>query len=414
MPSLSAPQHIFLNGLNTKFRAFVGGFGSGKTFVGCTDLCIFAGKHPKTTQGYFATTYPAIRDIFYPTMEEAAYLQGYTAKVSVSNKEVDLYRGRRWYGKIICRSMDNPGSIIGFKIARALVDEIDTLPKVKAQEAWNKIIARLRLVIDGVENGIGVTTTPEGFMFVYETFANDPKASYSMVQASSYENEAYLPPDYIPSLIETYPKELAEAYIMGNFVNLRSGTVYNVYNRKKHDSKETIQEKEPLFIGMDFNVTNMSAAVHVKRDGAFHRVAELHGIYDTPAMIDTILQKYPEHHIYVYPDASGGSRKTVNASISDIALLQAAGFTTRAKKTNPMVKDRVLSKNKALEDGKYFVNADACPESARCLEQQCYDDNGEPDKKNGHDHMNDAGGYLTAYEFPVRKPVIEIPVRFAV
>ena len=121
-------------------------------------------------------------------MEEAAYLQGYTAKVSVSNKEVDLYRGRRWYGKIICRSMDNPGSIIGFKIARALVDEIDTLPKVKAQEAWNKIIARLRLVIDGVENGIGVTTTPEGFMFVYETFANDPKASYSMVQASSYEN----------------------------------------------------------------------------------------------------------------------------------------------------------------------------------------------------------------------------------
>jgi len=196
-------------------------------------------------------------------------------------------------------------------------------------------------------------------------------------------------------------------------VNLTSGTVYNVYNRKTHDSKETIQPKEPIFIGMDFNVTNMSAAVHVKRDKAFHRVEELHGIYDTPSMIKTIKEKYPEHHITVFPDVSGGSRKTVNASISDIALLQAEGFAIRAKKAHPRVKDRIQSKNKALESGLYFVNATACPESAKCLEQQSYDVNGEPDKKNGHDHMNDAGGYLTAYEFPIRKPVIHIPVNFA-
>ena len=154
---------------------------SGKTFVGCLDLLTFAGRHPGTVQGYFGPTYPSIRDIFYPTFEEAAELLGFRVDIKETNKEVHLYRGRKYYGTVICRSMDNPGAIIGFKIARALVDEIDTLPKAKAENAWRKIIARMRLKIDGVENGIGVTTTPEGFLFVYEHFANEPKASYSMV-----------------------------------------------------------------------------------------------------------------------------------------------------------------------------------------------------------------------------------------
>jgi hypothetical protein len=49
---------------------------------------------------------------------------------------------------------------------------------------------------------------------------------------------------------------------------------------------------------------------------------------------------------------------------------------------------------------------------ADCLEQQAYDKNGEPDKKSGKDHQNDATGYPIAYEFPVHKPVSEIGIRF--
>jgi hypothetical protein len=175
---LSTPQNVYLNGLGTKYRAYVGGFGSGKTFVGCLDLLIFASQHPGTIQGYFAPSYPAIRDIFYPTFEEAAHLMGFSVVIATTNKEISIYRGGRYYGTVICRSMDKPNSIVGFKIARALVDEIDVLETKKADNAWNKIIARMRLVIDGVVNGIGVTTTPEGFKFVYNKFADTPKESY--------------------------------------------------------------------------------------------------------------------------------------------------------------------------------------------------------------------------------------------
>lgn len=403
---LSAPQNIYLNNLNTKYRAYVGGFGSGKTFVGCLDLLIFFCQHPGTKQGYFGPSYPSIRDVFFPTFEEAAYLMGFSVVIMEGNKEVHLYRGREYYGTVICRSMDRPGSIIGFKIARALVDEIDTLPKAKANQAWVKIVARMRLVIDGVENGIGVTTTPEGFLFVYEKFSRNPTASYSMVQASTYENEKYLPPDYIKTLLETYPAELVQAYIGGQFVNLLSGSVYRSFDRARNNSTETINPREPLYIGMDFNKYNMAACVFVKRDNGDHCVSEIKDGVDTPWMIDTLKEKWGDHVITIYPDSSGKNGSSKGADVSDISMLSAAKFKIKAKNQNPRVKNRINSVNKGFENQTAWVNCDLAPETARCLEQQTYDKNGEPDKKNDLDHHPDGFGYYWSYEHPIIKPVI--------
>jgi len=415
---LSAPQHIFLNQLDTKFRAYVGGYGSGKTFVGCLDLLLFFSKHPGTVQGYFGATYPSIRDIFYPTFEEAAELMGFRTVTNVSNKEVAVYRGRKYYGTVICRSMEKPASIVGFKISRALVDEIDVLETKKAGDAWRKIIARMRLVIPGVVNGIGVTTTPEGFKFVYEQFANNPTESYSMVQASTYENAKFLPPDYIASLIETYPKELINAYLKGLFVNLTSGTVYKSYDRAFHSSFESIQANEPLHIGMDFNVTKQAATIYVHRKASkgvvWHAVEELVDMYDTPETIKIIDDRYAGHKINVYPDASGKNRKSVDASTSDLAMLEQAGYTVHVNKSNPAVKDRINATNAAFENGLLFVNSLRCPTVASNLEQQVYDDNGQPDKKSGKDHQNDASTYPICYAMPIRKPVANINISFSI
>lgn len=414
---LSAPQGIFLNDLNTKFRSYVGGYGSGKTFVGCLDLLLFASRHPKVPQGYFGPTYGSIRDIFYPTLEEAAFLLGFKVKINVSNKEAHLYRNGFFYGTIVCRSMDNPNSIIGFKIGRALVDEIDIFTKDKATLAWRKIIARLRFKVDGVVNGIGVTTTPEGFLFVYDTFAKNPTESYSMVQASTYENVKYLPDDYISSLLETYPANIVEAYVGGNFVNLTSGKVYNNYDRILNGTNRTWQPGETIFIGMDFNVGKMAAVAHLKDNGNPIAVDEFMNVYDTPAMIILIKERYPNTNVRVYPDSSGGSRQTVNASISDISLLEAAGFMVVANPSNPFIKDRVMAMNMVFcnnsKERVYKVNADKCPEYADCLEQQTFDNNGKPDKKSGKDHANDAGGYFIAYEYPIIKPVANYSVNIA-
>ena len=139
---------------------------------------------------------------------------------------------------------------------------------------------------------------------------------------------------------------------------------------------------------------------------------ELVNMYDTPEMIRILQGRFPHNPIYIYPDASGGARKTVNASLSDLALLEQAGFTVRAKKKNPAIKDRVAAMNRALGQGRVRINAEACKVTAESLEQQVYK-NGEPDKSSGVDHQNDATTYPIAYEMPVMKPVANVRFAFA-
>ena len=417
---LSAPQNIFLNELGTKYRAYVGGLGSGKTFVGCLDLLIFASKHPGTVQGYFAPSYPAIRDIFYPTFEEAAHMMGFSLVIATTNKEVSIYRGGNFYGTIICRSMDNPNSIIGFKIARALVDELDVLDTRKANTAWNKIIARMRLVIDGVVNGIGVTTTPEGFKFVYNIFADQPKESYSMVQASTHENGKYLPPDYIPSLYETYPSHLVDAYIRGQFVNLANGSVYRAFNRRTCATDDVYKEGETVYIGMDFNVDHMAATVYVKREHGYSAVDEVSEGYNTKSVAIEIQERFSSGKIKIYPDSSGKNRTNRSAdpgvSESDISTLETAPFSFQCyyNSINPAVKDRINASNASFEKGVIRFNIKKCPNTVKCLEAQTYDDNGKPDKKSGFDHQNDATTYFIAYEFPIIRPAINTNMDFRI
>jgi Terminase large subunit, T4likevirus-type, N-terminal/Terminase RNaseH-like domain len=408
MPALNTQQAKFIQ-LPHKFRAYVGGYGSGKTWAGSSAMCARFWKHPGINQGYFAPTYPHIRDIFFPTIEEVAYGLDLRTETMEANKEVHFYSGRKYRGTTICRSMERPQTIVGFKIGHSLIDELDTLDPKKAQQAWRKIIARLRW--QDAPNGADVTTTPEGFRETHRLFvaeiANNPTLAnlYGMVQASTRANAKNLPDGYIQSLLDTYPAELIDAYIDGQFCNLTTGTVYRNYNRLRCESLETIRDDEPLFIGLDFNVGKMAASIYVQRPNGWHGVSELHDVFDTPAMVKIIQERWSAHRIIVYPDASGGSRKTVDASRSDIAILSQAGFEVRAKSINPPVRDRLLSVNKQLEVGKLWINYRQCPTIARNLEQQAYDDNGEPDKKSGFDHQNDATGYPIAYEFPIIRGV---------
>lgn len=400
------PQLRFLK-LQKKFRAFVGGFGTGKTAVGCMAQIAHYHRFPGLPQGYFAPTYPHIRDIFFPTIDEVAYWHGMRVKVNESNKEVHFYRGKWYYGTTICRSMEHPESIIGFKIARATVDEIDVMKEDKATRAWRKIIARFRVVADGLVNGADVTTTPEGFKFTYkqfvETVLRKPEVAefYGIVQASTYDNEANLPVDYIPSLVASYPEAQIKAYLGGQFTNLTTGTIYRSFDRARNLTRERIRAGETLHIGMDFNVGKMAAAVNVIRNGRPYTLDEITKRLDTPDMIAEIKRRYPERKIFVYPDASGNSRKTNNASETDISLLRGAGFEVVVNPSNPAVKDRILSVNQCLERG-WWINDETCPDLVEALEKQAYDEKGEPDKAGGYDHLNDAQGYFVVKIYPIQ------------
>lgn len=393
--SLSEIQAAFATS-KEPYPAFVGGLGSGKTAAAIARVMALKSHFPQCDIAYYLPTYPLIEDIAFKRFPELLERKGFAYSLNKTSAFIAFPNA----GRIIFRTLENPHRIVGYEVAHSVVDELDTLPIEKARDAWNKIIARNRQKCS-MANTVAVVTTPEGFRFVYERWQKNPVKGYVMFKSKTEYNAPNLPEGYIDNLRATYPSNLLAAYLDGEFVNLTAGSVYRDFDRKLNATAETIKDSEPLHIGLDFNVTKMAAVVHVLRDDAPHAVDELTGIFDTPAMIGAIKSKYSNHRVFVYPDASGNSRKSNNASESDVSLLRKAGFVVMVNPSNPAVKDRVLAMNKLIADRRYRVNPDACPELVESLERQCYDKNGEPDKSSGFDHVLDATGYCIAYRYPL-------------
>lgn len=404
---LSWPQYHFVTSPH-KFPAMVAGYGAGKTEAAVMRALKLKMDYPDLNVGYYLPTYDLIKQIVFPRMEQLLAAHGLAYLLNETDKTLVIYG---MAGKIIFRTMDSPERIIGYEHADAICDELDTLKTDKAAEVWRKVVARNRQKKpDGKINTVGVATTPEGFKFVYQKWRQKPLIGSQVIKASTMSNEKNLPEGYIETLRDNYPAQMLEAYLNGEFVNLTQGAVYPEFDRTLNKSPlgVGIMPGETLHIGVDFNVGHMAAAVHILRDGVPHAVAEHVDLLDTPTLIATLKRVYQSGEqkcrIICYPDASGKSRKSVNAAVSDIALLKQAGFLVLAKSTNPFVKDRVAAMNKQIHNQNkrmYKVNVDACPYLTEGLEKQAYDKHGEPDKTSGIDHIIDAAGYFIAYRFPI-------------
>lgn len=360
----------------------------------------------------YEPTVDLIKRIMYPRFEEILANAGLMYKLNKSEGTLSIPN----VGMVLFRSLENPSRIIGYESHHSHIDELDTLPEDKAQEAWQKILGRNRKRINtGAKNTISVYTTPEGYRFTYKRWEKDRRkhietngfSDYELIKGSTYQN-FYLPKEYIENLENSYPSNLIKAYLNGEFVNLESGQVYVDFDPTLNDTKEELyNDNETVHIGLDFNVNHMSAVVCVNRNGAAYIVDEIADMRDTPSMILEIQKRYDGRLIIVYPDASGNSRKTVDASKSDIGLLKDAGFRVSAPTKNPPVRDRIVSVNamfcNAQKVRRLFVNSDKCPTLTSNLNEQAYDENGNPRKANNVDHSLDALGYVIHRQYGISR-----------
>lgn len=409
--SLTPTQKAFATS-RAAFPAFVGGFGSGKSAAAIARAMALKTHFKQCDIAYYLPTYPLVEDIAFRRFPGLCERKGWAYRLNKASSFIEFPNA----GRIVFRTMERPERIVGYEVAHSILDELDTLPTDKAREVWNKVIARNRQKMPGgFPNTVAVATTPEGFRFVWERWVKNKAPGYELFRAKTMDNAANLPDGYIENLRNSYPSNLLAAYLEGSFVNLTAGSVYSEFDRALNASSETVQAGEALHIGMDFNVTRMAAVVHVLRGDDPHAVNELVDVFDTPAMIGLIKDRYRDHSIIVYPDASGGSRRSVLASESDLSLLKAAGFRVSVNPANPAVKDRVLSANALIhKDGKrrYKVNPQTCPHLVESLEKQAYNKNGEPDKTSGFDHVIDAATYMLAYRYPIVKRIATVtPLR---
>jgi phage terminase large subunit len=396
---LTSPQEDFIFS-EAIHPAMVAGYGAGKSQAAVIRLALLALKYDGLSFGFVEPTYDLIRLIAFPRFQEILDEWGVKYNLNKADAIIKLENN----SQIIFRSADNPERLVGFQLADAVIDEADTLRVDQAKLVWTKMLGRIReRKPDNSPNTLAAVSTPEGFAFMYEMWGKEKREGYELIKAPTSSNP-YLPDGYIAQLQATYSSAQLSAYLDGNFVNLNAGSVYHEFDRNLNSSIEVINSDDVLHVGLDFNVSNMSAVIHVLRGDSVHVVNELTGVFDTPTMARLLKEKYPSHRILIYPDASGNARKSNNASESDHSILRSYGLQVLVNSRNPFIKDRVLSVNAMIHNlgaRRYFVNAQYCPTLVESLEKQCYAKTGEPDKAGGFDHVVDATGYFIAYRYPL-------------
>lgn len=390
-------QYDLLEDTKTKIVGLISGYGGGKTYAACRKAIQLAHLNVGEVGIITEPTYPMLRDIFIPEMQMALQEWGIEYKFNKSNSIFTLLIGGV-ETKIICMSAENYERIVGINAAWAIMDEFDTSKMEIAIKAFEKILGRLRA---GTVRQLIITTTPEGFKAAYEIFVKQNQdGSKRLIKAKTTDNK-YLPSDFIDTLREQYPPNLLEAYLNGEFINLNNETVYSYFNREVHHRDLELKPYEVIHVGQDFNYNGCISTCFVIRDGfpiAFEEIVSK----DTYGIVDN-LNRFKGHTICIYPDASGNANKT-NSSETDITILRKAGFTILANKKNPLVRDRINSVNALFSHNKLFIDTNKCPRLTEALEQQAYDDKGEPEKYGGAatiDDFNDSLGYFIYYKFPL-------------
>lgn len=382
----------------------VGGYQSGKSTAAAIKAITHLLRFPQVPIAYYLPTYRLFDDMLVPKLHNLLTEIGVPYSHQKQTSKIITS-----YGEIWMRSMDNPDSIVSYSVGYSIVDEVDVVHSNIRDDAMKRIASRNSFKKE-VANQIDFVSTPEGFAYMYNFFEKNYNENKLLLRLKTNDNEVNLADGYIQGLREQYTEEQLKAYLNGEFVNLTSGTVYYKFNRKVNHVDKLAGEHDILHVGMDFNIGNMSAVIHVIQDKPY-AVDELTKVFDTEQMCRILREKYPTNNIIIYPDASGSQRNTATTK-TDIGILKEARFSIRSKDSNPPVNDRIKNMNRMFCNGKgeigYSINTHKCPEYTEALEKMAYDKNGSPNKTTGFDHITDAAGYFIYYEYPLRNETHQV------
>ena len=408
-----AQWEFLTNKKKARIKAFVGGFGSGKTTsLLATTMINLINKKNKDGKSNGLILYPTYNladSVFVEPFRELLERNGieYTYNIAA-------HKFKTSYGNIQIYQTRYPQRIIGASYTYVGIDELDIETFKIAEITVQKALGRLRGCDDAE---LYITTTPEGFGYTWELMVNTYNEDKLLVHGKTTDNH-YLPESYIQSLRDNYDDKLLDAYINGNFVNLTQGATYYAFSRQEHTGQCKYNPSLPLRIGMDYNCDPLSSVVsQVQPNGKVHIIKEItlshggDGDLPTQRMCDTIRDMFPNNRYYAYPDATGAAKHS-SARFSDISIVRKNGFIIKVAHINPRVINRVNAVNNQFAKNNILID-NSCKLFIRDLEQVVNKEGTrEIDKSNKVlSHLSDAFGYFLSWEYPVVKPAIGVQDR---
>jgi len=189
------------------YRGFVGGRGTGKSFVGAYDLIRRA--QPGRLYGAYAPTYPMLRDAALRAFMEIGEQLHFIKDMNKGDMRATLGNG----AEVLFRSLDDPDRARGPNLSGAWIDEASLIKR----ESFDVVIACLR---EGGEPGwLSATFTPKGKAhWTYDTFGAG-NANTELFHARTKDNP-FLPPGFYDTVRSQYTEQFAAQELEGAFVDL--------------------------------------------------------------------------------------------------------------------------------------------------------------------------------------------------
>ena len=389
-----------------RFKVVVCGRRFGKTYLALPWLC-----HNAMTMGgvhyYIAPSYVMARQIAWRLLKEIA--RDWIVYKNESLLCAELIGG----GMIYLKGAENKDSLRGVSLSSAVLDEFAFMDR----DVWDMVI---RPATSDRQAPVMFITSPAGWnwakeLYDYALSGDDPNWgawTYTTAQGGNVK-----PEEIEASRRELPPRVFAQEYL-ASFETL-ANRVYSNFDRTIHVTQNlaTLDSTREIYVGIDFNVSPITAAVCVKVVDQLHVIDEI--VIDnshTQELASEIKARYPNHKIRAYPDPAGRQRKTSAGGKTDFAILEQSGFAVYAPSAHPPVADRINEVQAMLLNAKgerrLFVHP-RCKEVIRSMDGLTYKkDTSMPDKSLGLDHITDALGYLVHYEFPIHRPVLRTKARF--
>lgn len=242
-------QRRFLE-LPTKYRAFIGGIGSGKSHVGC--LLALSRMQPGQNGLVVAATYRSLGAVCEALILE--HLNDKDCSYTFRKAEETLtYAGATTF----FRSAERPDLLRGLSCNWAWLDEASQM----SEDLWRIVLGRLR---QG-DPAAWITTTPKSFNWVFDKFVEDTTGEYSYTQAITAEN-SFLPKEYVASLERNYSGAFHDQELLGQFT-APSGLVYPGFRREVHVIEPfPIPDSWTRIAAIDFGYQHPFAAVWIAFD----------------------------------------------------------------------------------------------------------------------------------------------------
>ena len=332
---------------------YVGGLGSGKTFIGALCCACYISKYPNSQILMLGPTLALVRDNTFEQLCKFLKVLG----ITIENINKDKTRFITSNGCTILISH-------GQTFKQLLTYEFNYIDVEEASQISNTVLkqvqGRLRYVNQDAPLILLTHTNPPGSTNHYTL------KSGKVFIASSYENDN-LPDGYIDLLSKNMTKEEKEKYINSKITPSLDDALISNYDPLNVSMIENLKyEIEDIFITCDFNYSPQCWYSGVKTtDGKFLYLAEhLNLRTNTKTQIETVLtyllDKYPDFKtLKVYGDSAGAFNQRLDNDyvvIEEACTKAGIDMEMLVLPGNPRISKRLSIFKKCIETEKYKFN----------------------------------------------------------